>query len=119
MHGDALQQYRELKAQFTNGTFTGDRLELKTKLDALRDEIALWVHPGQVIQGFDWRVEFAEAWSDNDGFDMVLANPPYINMVEMDSTDSAYRACVEDKVSDRDRWFRHFRAVHRAGRASP
>lgn len=40
----------------------------------------------------DWRIQFAEVFANKrGGFDMVLANPPYVNMVEMDATDPDYR----------------------------
>jgi len=40
----------------------------------------------------DWRIQFAEVFAqDKHGFDIVLANPPYVNMVQMDSRDPDYR----------------------------
>jgi len=74
---------------------------------------------------FDWQVDFAEVFAPElaestlggsmaiivntvggqmeltappkeGGFDIVLANPPYVNMVEMDSTDSDYRERLRD-----------------------
>jgi len=41
---------------------------------------------------FDWRVEFAEVFVERDGkgggFDIILANPPYIRQEEIDSLNS-------------------------------
>jgi len=38
------------------------------------------------------RIQFAEVFADErGGFDIVLANPPYVNMVEMDTTNPHYR----------------------------
>ena len=74
---------------------------------------------------FDWQVDFAEVFAPElaestlsgkmagivntaggqmeltavpkeGGFDIVLANPPYVNMVEMDSSDSFYRERLRD-----------------------
>jgi len=85
-----------------------DKSELHAKLIALRKEIADWAHPNTPVQGFDWRVDFAEVFQRKEepvtmagalnlgveagrhgqgelantpgeaGFDIVLANPPYV-----------------------------------------
>ena len=38
----------------------------------------------------DWLIKFAEVMGGG-GFDIVVANPPYVNMVEMEKTDAEYR----------------------------
>ena len=43
----------------------------------------------------DWRIQFADVFVSNGGFDVVLANPPYVNMVQMDAADPAYRATLK------------------------
>jgi len=39
---------------------------------------------------FVWRLDFAEVFKAKDGFDMVIQNPPYVNMVEMDYQPDLY-----------------------------
>ena len=36
---------------------------------------------------FIWRVDFAEVFRGKGGFDVVLGNPPYINMIQMDKVE--------------------------------
>jgi hypothetical protein len=57
-----------------------DQRRIATKLRSLS--------PGSI----DWRVQFCEIFlSERDGFSVVVANPPYVNMVQMDAADPAYR----------------------------
>ena len=62
-----------------------EKKRLRGEIDALRREISAWAHPGGAVGGFDWQVEFAEVFAVDDedgegGFDVVLANPPYVRM---------------------------------------
>ena len=41
----------------------------------LREALADSAAPDGVV---DWRVEFAEVFDDQGGFDVVIANPPYV-----------------------------------------
>ena len=36
---------------------------------------------------FLWRVNFAEVFCEKGGFDVVLGNPPYVNMIQMDKVE--------------------------------
>ena len=40
-------------------------------------QIGDWAQAGGDFEGFDWGVQFAEVFA-GDGFDVVLANPPYV-----------------------------------------
>ncbi len=56
---------------------------------------------------FLWRLNFAEVFSANDGFDVVIANPPYVNAMEMKRSYQAsilrgYRANYESAVGALD-----------------
>jgi hypothetical protein len=74
--GELIQQYREAKADFMTA-HGGAKLELAERIATLKQEILTWTHGGRPVRGFDWPVEFAEVFSDG-GFDIVLANPPYV-----------------------------------------
>ncbi len=45
----------------------------------------------------DWRIQFAETMGRTGGFDIVLANPPYVNMVEMTKTAPGYRDLLRSR----------------------
>lgn len=97
-----INEFERKKAQFADPYYTGDKVVLKREIEALRGSISAWAHPRDLIEGFDWRVEFAEVFegkksinpiaesanfgqelpeeSTSSGFDVVLANPPYVRM---------------------------------------
>lgn len=97
---EQIERFDRLKADYADPYYGGDKRALKRDIDELRREIAAWTHPGESAQGFDWRVEFAEVFVPQEpmmtiggamnfgqelaeqpqpgGFDIVLANPPYV-----------------------------------------
>ncbi|MFQ5614593.1 MAG: Eco57I restriction-modification methylase domain-containing protein, partial [Anaerolineae bacterium] len=93
-----IKDYFRLKADYLMA-HGGQKLTLREQIEALRAEIAAWARPSSLPPagggdrggvGFDWAVEFAEVFSpspenrdrgpggEGSGFDIVLANPPYV-----------------------------------------
>ena len=72
-----IEQYEQLKAEYLRAHSDEQKRVLRQQIEQLREEIRQWAHPDGTIEGFDWRVEFAEVFKDG-GFDIVLMNPPYI-----------------------------------------
>lgn len=78
-----VEDFFRLKADFLMA-HGGEKLGLRKKIEQQRREIAAWAHPKGGDGGFDWAVEFAEVFTPADGggrrggFDIVLANPPYV-----------------------------------------
>lgn len=59
----------------------GEKRSLLEKIDDLRNQIQMWAGRSKDFKGFDWVVEFAElfvASKRGRGFDIILANPPYV-----------------------------------------
>lgn len=101
---DLIRRFEALKRDFGDPYYKGSvsKPDLKKQIDALRADIALWTHAGKAVAGFDWRVEFCEVFQRPEpvadiggalnlggtlsepaspgGFDIVLANPPYVRM---------------------------------------
>jgi hypothetical protein len=73
-----IEQFGETKAKYIKA-----HGQLKKSLEQavleLKHSIASWAHNGSTIAGFDWAVEYAEVFRDG-GFDIVVANPPYVRM---------------------------------------
>jgi hypothetical protein len=71
----------ELKAQYLTA-HGDDRLGLRAAVSAEEHEVANdlrhLVGPGVI----DWHVQFAEVLTQRSGFDLVLANPPYVSALE-------------------------------------
>lgn len=89
-----IEQYERLKAEYMRAHSDEDKRVLRAKIEQLREEIRRWAHPDGVIEGFDWRVEFAEVFKDG-GFDIVVANPPYVR------ADAQFRHLTDEEERQR------------------
>ena len=99
-----IEEFSVKKAQYADPYYKGDKKKLKDEIKKLRDGIAVWAHPNEMVQGFDWRVEFAEVFEPQEpltdvggamnlggtltearlgGFDIALQNPPYVRQEEI------------------------------------
>jgi hypothetical protein len=77
-----LKSFREAKAAYLDA-HGSQKQRLKARIDDLREDLATWLHSQAPAGTFDWAVEFAEVFeprgnAGEGGFDIVLANPPYI-----------------------------------------
>ena len=99
MHDAALREFVNKKGEFLRA-FGTRKKALQAEIESLRADIRAWTHSGQSVAGFDWVVEFAEVFVPREspttvfgtlnlgvqlptnaaagGFDIVLANPPYV-----------------------------------------
>ena len=77
MRDELVKQFDQKKAEFGRTHHYGEKQTLRDEIAKLRQQIAQWTHAGSTVQGFDWKVEFAEVFA-NGGFDVVIANPPYV-----------------------------------------
>ena len=58
-----------------------EKISLQETIEKQRAEIKTWSGRSAEFNGFDWTVEFAEIFMTGDhptGFDIILANPPYV-----------------------------------------
>ena len=76
IRGEIIAQYRNEKNSYLTISEGGQKQTLKQTINKLKEQIALLTHGSNRVNGFDWAVEFAEVFSQ-EGFDIVLANPPY------------------------------------------
>jgi hypothetical protein len=79
--GLKVEEFARAKADFADPHFQGDRQALRQEIQTRRAELADWMQ-ASIWSGFNWRVEFAEVFypphGRDGGFDIVLANPPYV-----------------------------------------
>jgi hypothetical protein len=75
-----VDEFLALKREFIM-SHSARKKELKKQIETLREKIRAWTHTSGALpeNAFDWQVEFAEVFIGN-GFDVVLANPPYVRM---------------------------------------
>jgi methylase of polypeptide subunit release factors len=69
-----VDQFLELKKRYLVAHHA-DKQTLRTQVEGLRHSIMSF--SSRDAGGFDWVVDFAEVFTDG-GFDVVLANPPYV-----------------------------------------
>lgn len=77
----ASNRIEELKKQFFTETDHHKKAALKAQID---DEIQKRLANSKQVFGhrvnFDFRLMFSEVWHDRDGFDVVIGNPPYVQI---------------------------------------
>jgi hypothetical protein len=90
-----IERFLELKAAYLKAHGDGKKA-LRQQIEQQRAEIREWMLADRRlkdVQGFDWQVEFAECFAaERDsarGFDIVIANPPYIRQELIKSQKSA------------------------------
>ena len=77
----AFDKLENLKRQFFEETDQIKKSELKTRIDSeiqQRFKDSKKVFGYQV--GFDFRLFFSEVWHEKGGFDVVIGNPPYVQI---------------------------------------
>ena len=75
-----------LKAKYMHATAGKDDLRraISAAEKQLRSDLGVTAAPPGVI---DWRIEFSEVITARGGFDIALANPPYVRMEKLNKSD--------------------------------
>ena len=82
--GQDMEQIRRLgrlKGDYMRASVGADKERLKGDIEEERARIkdALGI-VGEADGAVDWRVEFAEVFAERQGFDVAIANPPYVQL---------------------------------------
>lgn len=92
---EVLRQLREAKAEYLNAH--GARKEkLFCDIQAMRQEIGGWPPHQPAGAAFDWAVRFDEVFDDRGGFDIVIANPPYVRAARIQGSAAALKVQYGD-----------------------
>ena len=83
---DLTNRYIQMKSEYADPYMHLDKPTLRRDIETLERELAGWAHGGERFNGFDWNVRFSEVYASgrngspqsSAGFDIVLANPPYV-----------------------------------------
>jgi type I restriction-modification system DNA methylase subunit len=75
-----IDEFLALKGHYLTA-HGAEKIELRKSIEKLKETISGWSHGSGTLTGFDWAVEFAEVFASR-GFDVVVANPPYVNALE-------------------------------------
>ncbi len=78
---ERVRQLGRLKADFMRASLGPDKERLRQEIreaeDGVREALGAI---GMVQDVIDWRVEFAEVFAQRRGFDIAIANPPYVQL---------------------------------------
>ena len=75
----------KLKAKYMRARTRDDKDRLRDKISEAQEQIEDTIGDAAKVEGaIDWRVEFAEVMG-NGGFDIVVANPPYVRHEKINS----------------------------------
>ena len=75
----AADRIGKLKAEFMNTSDRFTKVERQDEIEALeRDLTAALAESPAPEDAVDWRVQFAEVFARHGGFDVAIANPPYV-----------------------------------------
>lgn len=75
-----VENFLEVKNEY-GASHHSQKKSLREKIDDLRNQIKMWAGRSKDFTGFDWVIEFAEIFYASKrgiGFDVILANPPYV-----------------------------------------
>jgi type I restriction-modification system DNA methylase subunit len=75
-----VNEFLQAKNQYGRAHNT-EKTALRERVENLRGQIKTWAGRSADFAGFDWVIEFAEIFVPGEraiGFDMILANPPYV-----------------------------------------
>ena len=78
---EKIQRLGQLKADYMRAYAGTEKGQLKADIGELNREIRKELgFAGTNAGAVDWQVEFAEVFGENLGFDIAIANPPYIQL---------------------------------------
>lgn len=95
-----LGEIEKLKQRFFDEVDHTKKAQLKAQVDKLLAEsfTASKKSLGYEVN-FDFEIYFSEVFNTNGGFDVVVANPPYIDSEAMTKTDARLRKLIQDSYT--------------------
>jgi len=91
-----LEEIEKLKARFFEESDHETKAELKRAIDSILEECFARSRKSLGYDvNFDFNVVFSEVFHAADGFDVVIANPPYIDSEAMTKADAPLRKLIQ------------------------
>lgn len=87
LRDQVIRTFRDKKGDYLRAHGQAKK-DLRLEIDRLRNDLRVWLHSDAPADAFDWAVEFAEVFqseesgrsAEEQGFDIIVANPPYVRM---------------------------------------
>lgn len=98
-----------LKARYMEAYDRDDKEALRHEIDAAEDRIREQLGDASVPGGVvDWRVTFAEVFAERKGFDVAVANPPYVRQEKIGTAKPDLRKEYADSTVARSDLYCYF-----------
>ncbi len=98
-----------LKADFMDAHDPNDKECVRTQIEAAEDQIRVqFGETAAPVEAVDWRITFAEVFAGQRGFDVVVANPPYVRQEKIGSTKPALRQLYPGSTNARSDLYCYF-----------
>ena len=98
-----------LKADFMDAHEPDDKECVRAQIEQAEDQIrAQFGETAAPIDAVDWRITFAEVFAGQKGFDVVVANPPYVRQEKIGSTKPTLRKLYPGSTNARSDLYCYF-----------
>ena len=111
--GQDVEQFRRLarlKAEYMRASLASDKVRLKQQVEELTREIREALGVSAIDGVVDWRVDLGEIFVERKGFDIAIANPPYVRQELIGSGKAALTSQYADAVVARSDLYCYFYA---------
>ena len=92
-----------VKDSYMRASLQSDKTNLREQIEDIKQQVRDALGDAGVPQDVvDWRVEFAEVFAEHGGFDVVIANPPYVRMEKLNKNDEVkYKGAFPEVAASR------------------
>ena len=99
----------DLKSKYMYAHDPKEKMRLKVRIDTTQEKISEAFQDAELSDNvIDWRVDFAEVFGDTGGFDIVVANPPYVRQEKIGTTKAELRKVYADSTVARSDLYCYF-----------
>ena len=107
-----MERLDHLKGQYLRATGSPDKIRLRDEIGEIKAALREALGDGDSVpdRALDWRVEFAEVFGGGGGFDIAIANPPYVRQENIGSHKSALAQQYAAAVTARSDLYCYFYA---------
>ena len=101
----------KLKTKYMHATAQADKDRLRNSIEAERARVEKALGGAGAPEGsINWRLDFAEVFETRDGFDIAIANPPYVRQEKIGPHKAALVRQYSDAASARSDLYCYFYA---------
>ena len=106
---DSISRLGRLKADYMRAYTNPDKERLRNAIYDMNEQVETALGSSGVPTGtVDWRVKFAEIFAERGGFDIAVANPPYVRHEEIGSMKPGLRNLYNDSTVARSDLYCYF-----------